>query len=154
MDSYTAGLREAAFEYGVKKLAYQLDMSESRLYKKLDPDGSISLTLADFFRINRILKDTRCINRALEDLGMVATPISQDADAFEGEIRELLLDQHEQAARFVAAVRDAKRDGVISCDELEEIKRQRHELAVFGNTVMSRIEAMHKNGKTGLTAVK
>lgn len=32
MDAYTAGLREAAFEYGIKKLAYQLDMSESRLY--------------------------------------------------------------------------------------------------------------------------
>ena len=154
MDSYTAGLREAAFEYGIKRLSHGLDMSEGRLYKKLDPDSGVSLTLADFFRINRILKDTRCIDRALEDLGMVATPISRDADAFEGEIRELLLDQHEQAARFVAAVREAKRDGVISSDELEEIKRQRHELAVFGNTVMSRIEAMHKNGKAALKAVK
>ena len=154
MDKYTEGLREAAFEYGIKRLAHELDMSEDRLYKKLNPDGPVSLTLTDFFRINRILKDTRCIDRALEDLGMVATPISQDADAFEGEIRELLLDQHEQAARFVAAVREAKRDGVISCDELEEIKRQRHELAVFGNTVMSRIEAMHKNGKAALKAVQ
>ncbi|WP_427030859.1 phage regulatory CII family protein [Halomonas sp. H2] len=153
MDAYTAGLREAAFEYGIKKLAYQLDMSESRLYKKLDPDGGVSLTLADFFRINRVLKDTRCIDRAMKDLGMVATPLSADASEFEGEIRELLLDQQEQAARFVAVVRKAKQDGKIDAQEMEEIRKQRHELAVFGNTVMNRIEQMHVTG-TALKAVK
>lgn len=153
MDAYTAGLREAAFEYGIKKLAYELDMSESRLYKKLDPDSGVSLTLADFFRINRVLKDTRCIDRAMEDLGMVATPLASDAGEFESEIRELLLDQQEQAARFMAVVREAKRDGKIDKHELEEIKRQRHELAVFGNTVMNRIEKMHETG-TALKAVK
>lgn len=153
MDSYTAGLREAAFEYGIKKLAYQLDMSESRLYKKLDPDGPVSLTLADFFRINRILKDTRCIDRALEDLGMVPTPLADAASEFEGEIRELLLDQQAQAARFMAVVREAQRDGEIDASEMEEIKQQRHELAVFGNTVMNRIETMHKTG-AALKAVK
>ncbi|SNY95536.1 phage regulatory CII family protein [Halomonas sp. hl-4] len=153
MDAYTAGLREAAFEYGIKKLAYQLDMSESRLYKKLDPDSGVSLTLADFFRINRTLKDTRCIDRAMEDLDMVATPLPSGASEFQGEIRELLLDQQEQAARFMAVVREAQRDGEIDASEMEEIKRQRHELAVFGNTVMSRIEAMHKTG-AALKAVK
>lgn len=153
MDKYTEGLREAAFEYGIKRLAQELDMSEDRLYKKLNPDGPVSLTLADFFRINRILKDTRCIDRALEDLGMVATPLSADASEFEGEIRELLLDQQEQAARFVAVVRKAKQDGKIDAQEMEEIRKQRHELAVFGNTVMNRIEAMHVMG-TALKAVK
>lgn len=153
MDAYTAGLREAAFEYGIKKLAYQLDMSESRLYKKLDPDSGVSLTLADFFRINRVLKDTRCIDRAMEDLGMVATPLTGEASAFEGEIRELLLDQQQQAARFMAVVREAKRDGKIDPQEMEAIRKERHELAVFGNTVMNRIEQMHVTG-TALKAVK
>lgn len=154
MDKYTEGLREAAFEYGIKRLAHELDMSEDRLYKKLNPDGPVSLTLADFFRINRILKDTRCIDRALEDLGMVATPVHQDMQGVEEEIKELLMDQHEVIAGFVATIRAAKADGVICDKELAEIRNYRKEVAVKANTVMSRIEAMHKNGKTGLAAVK
>ncbi|MBZ5486935.1 phage regulatory CII family protein [Halomonas aquamarina] len=153
MDSYTAGLRQAAFEYGIKHLAHDLDMSEGRLYKKLDPDSGVSLTLADYFRINRTLKDLRCIDRALEDLGMVATPVEKAADDIEGEIRELLLDQHDMAAGFVRLVRQAKADGEICDNDLEEIKAFRRELAVMGNTVMRRVEAMHKKG-AALKAVK
>ncbi|WP_252108814.1 MULTISPECIES: phage regulatory CII family protein [unclassified Halomonas] len=154
MDKYTAGLRETAFEYGIKRLAHDLDMSEGRLYKKLDPDGPVSLTLADFFRINRILNDVRCLDRALEDLGMVATPVAESTDDIEGEIRELLLDSHDMAASFTRVIRAAKADGEICDDDLAEIKALRRELAVMGNTVMSRIEAMHANGKAALKAVK
>lgn len=154
MDRYTAGLREVAFEYGIKKLAYELDMSESRLYKKLDPDSGVSLTLADFFRINRTLKDVRCIDRALEDLGMVATPISDEFAEAEEEIKELLLEQHDVIAGFVATIRAAKADGVICDKELAEIRNYRKEVAVKANTLMKLIEAKHENGKAALKAVK
>ncbi|MDC8803912.1 hypothetical protein PRZ61_10740 [Halomonas pacifica] len=147
MDRYTEGLREAAFEYGIKRLAHDLDMSESRLYKKLDEDSGVNLTLADFFRINRILGDVRCIQRALDDLGMVATPVPGDTrDALEAEVKELMLDQHEQAARFIAVIREAKRDGQISDEELEAIRRERRALAESGNTILHRIERWHESG--------
>ncbi|SEN67643.1 phage regulatory CII family protein [Halomonas caseinilytica] len=146
MDRYTEGLREAAFEYGIKRLAFDLDMSESRLYKKLDPDSGVNLTLADFFRINRILGDTRCIQAALDDLGIVATPRIDAEDEIEAEIQELLLDQHEQATRFMRAVREARADGRIDAAELELIRNERRALAENGNTIMTRIEKMHEKG--------
>lgn len=146
MDRYTEGLREAAFEYGIKRLAYALDMSETRLYKKLDPDGTISLTLADFFRITRILGDQRCIQPALDDLGLVATPRIDAEDEIEAEIQELLLDQQEQAARFMAAIRQARADGRIDAAEMELIRNERRALAANGNTIMTRVERMHEQG--------
>lgn len=129
-------------------------MSEDRLYKKLNPDSGVSLTLADFFRINRVLQDARLLDRALEDIGMVATPVVQGSDDVDGEIRELLLDTHDMAASFSRVIRQAKADGEICDNDLAEIQALRRALAVMGNTVMSRIEAMHKNGKTTLAAVK
>ncbi|MBW5801158.1 phage regulatory CII family protein [Halomonas elongata] len=146
MDRYTEGLREAAFEYGIKRLAFDLDMSESRLYKKLDPDSGVNMTLADFFRINRILGDTRCIQPALDDLGIVATPRIDTEDEIEAEIQEMLLDQQEQASRFMHAVRQAKADGRIDASELELIRNERRSLAENGNTIMTRIEKMHEKG--------
>lgn len=146
MDRYTDGIREAAFEYGIKRLAYALDMSESRLYKKLDPDGSVSLTLTDFFRINRVLGDVRCVQAALDDLGMIATPRIDADDEVEAEIQELLLDQQQQAARFMAAVREARADGRIDAAEMELIRNERRALAASGNTIMTRIERMHEQG--------
>ncbi|WP_069383992.1 phage regulatory CII family protein [Halomonas caseinilytica] len=146
MDRYTEGLREAAFEYGIKRLAYDLDMSESRLYKKLDPDSGVNMTLADFFRINRILGDVRCVQAALDDLGIVATPRIDAEDEIEAEIQELLLDQQEQASRFMRAIRQAKADGRIDDAELELIRNERRSLAENGNTIMTRIERVHEKG--------
>ena len=146
MDRYTEGLREAAFEYGIKRLAFDLDMSESRLYKKLDPDSGVNMTLADFFRINRILGDVRCVQAALDDLGIVATPRIDAEDEVEAEIQEMLLDQQEQASRFMRAIRQAKADGRIDAAELGLIRNERRALAENGNTIMTRIEKMHEKG--------
>lgn len=85
---------------------------------------------------------------------MVATPVASGSDDVDGEVRELLLDTHDMASAFTHVIRQAKADGEICDNDLEEIKGLRRALAVMGNTVMSRIEAMHANGKAALKAVK
>jgi hypothetical protein len=102
----------------------------------------------------RFTKDPRLVEALLDEMGMVATPVAQEFSDIEEEIKELLMDQHEVIAGFVAKIRAAKADGVICDKELAEIRNYRKEVAVKANTVMNRIEAMHKNGKTGLAAVK
>jgi hypothetical protein len=154
MDKLTAMIQAVAEDYGHKRLADDLGCSYNGLLNQLNPNNDRPISLRKFWQMARFTKDPRLVEALLDEMGMVATRVTGESSDIENEIRELLLDQHEQAARFVAAVREAKRDGVISCEELEEIKRQRHELAVFGNTVMSRIEAMHKNGKAALKAVQ
>ena len=121
MDRYTEGMRDAAFEYGVKRLAADLDMSETRLYKKLDPDGPISLTVADFFRINRLLDDVRCVQALMDDLGLVGHRRAEsgvDASLFD------LMANHQASGGDVAAtIRDALADGRVTADEHRDIRR-------------------------------
>ncbi|MEC8917143.1 MAG: phage regulatory CII family protein [Pseudomonadota bacterium] len=150
MDRYTEGLREAAFEYGIKKLAYDLDMSEGRLYKKLDPDSGVSLTLADFMRITRTLGDVRCINRVLDDLGMVATPIPSGTSQAEADLRDLLLNTNEIVTALFHQVRVAEADGEIDAKERKEIADTRREVGVALNSLMQRIDAKHAGGKLRL----
>ena len=57
MDAYTAGLREAAFEYGIKRLARIKSACPKDVYtRSSDPDSGVSLTLADFFTSNAYCK--------------------------------------------------------------------------------------------------
>lgn len=121
MDRYTEGLRDAAFAYGVKRLAYELDMSETRLYKKLDPDGAISLTLADFFRINRKLQDVQVVQPLLNDLDLVATrKAARDDDA---TLFDLVINHQVAAGTVAQTVRDALADNRISAQERKEIRK-------------------------------
>ncbi|MCA0973435.1 phage regulatory CII family protein [Halomonas denitrificans] len=121
MDRYTEGLRDAAYAYGVKRLAYELDMSETRLYKKLDPDGAISLTLADFFRINRKLQDVQVVQPLLNDLDLVATrKAARDDDA---TLFDLVINHQVAAGTVAQTVRDALADNRISAQERKEIRK-------------------------------
>lgn len=121
MDRYTEGLRDAAYAYGVKRLAYELDMSETRLYKKLDPDGAISLTLADFFRINRKLQDVQVVQPLLNDLDLVATrKAARDDDA---TLFDLVINHQVAAGTVAQTVRDALADNRISVQERKEIRK-------------------------------
>ncbi|WP_417329194.1 phage regulatory CII family protein [Halomonas cupida] len=124
MDRYTEGLREAAFDYGIKRLADRLDMSEPRLYKKLDEDQpTVPLTLADFFRMNRELKDARVINSLLEDLDMVAVPRTQ-ASVSRGDVLGDVLDKQVESGRLAALIHQVIEDGEVDEKEAASLDAQ------------------------------
>ena len=85
---------------------------------------------------------------------MVATPLLLEAMTYAMARLEILLDTHDMGTAFPHVIRQAKADGEIYDNDLEEIKELVRALAVMGDTVMSRIEAMHANGKAALKAVK
>tara|TARA_B100001179_G_scaffold137557_1_gene99004 strand:- start:2778 stop:3149 length:372 start_codon:yes stop_codon:yes gene_type:complete len=96
-------------------------MSETRLYKKLDPDGAISLTLADFFRINRKLQDVQVVQPLLNDLDLVATrKAARDDDA---TLFDLVINHQVAAGTVAQTVRDALADNRISAQERKEIRK-------------------------------
>lgn len=150
MDRYTERLREKAFEYGIKRLAADLDMSESRLYKKLDPDQSVSLTLNDFFRMNRILNCADILQPMLDDLGMTAVEVARCEEQVDEEVKDLLLDQAEQTGNLTHAIRQALADHVIDDEELQELREFRRESARLNSRLMARLEQIHAKGKGGL----
>lgn len=154
MDKLTAMIQAVAEDYGHKRLADDLGCSYNGLLNQLNPNNDRPISLRKFWQMARFTKDPRLVEALLDEMGMVATPVAQEFSDIEEEIKELLMDQHEVIASFVAAIRAAKADGVICDKELAEIRNYRKEVAVKANTVMSRIEAMHKNGKTTLAAVK
>lgn len=154
MDKLTAMIQAVAEDYGHKRLADDLGCSYNGLLNQLNPNNDRPISLRKFWQMARFTKDPRLVEALLDEMGMVATPVHQDMQGVEEEIKELLMDQHEVIAGFVATIRAAKADGVICDKELAEIRNYRKEVAVKANTVMKRIEVMHENGKTGLTAVK
>jgi hypothetical protein len=119
MDLYTEGMRQVVKEAGYAAVARQLSMDESRLHKKIDPDGSVNLTVSDFIRICLLTKDARCLNDILSEMGLLACKKpSTDSDR---SVYDLVLD-HSCAFGVVAATtRRALADGRITPQERSEI---------------------------------
>lgn len=154
MDRFTALIQEVAEEYGYKRLADDLGCSYQGLLNQINPVNDRPISLRKFWQMARFTKDPRLVQALLDEMGMVATPVDQSIGDVEEEIKELLLEQHDVIAGFVATIRAAKADGVICEKELAEIRNYRKEVAVKANTLMKLIEAKHENGKAALKAVK
>lgn len=149
MDAFLDPVHDVAFRNCIKRLAGEVGMSAKALYKRLDDNDVMPLRFIDFVAIFWAVpaEDRKAmIQPFLDEMGVVATPRIDTADAVEAEIQELLLDQQAQAARFMAAVREAREDGRIDAAELELIRNERRTLAEHGNTILHRIERMHENG--------
>lgn len=150
MDAFLDPVHDAAFNACIKRLAGEVGMSAKALYKRLDDNDAMPLRFVDFVAIFwAVPQEARkaMLQPFLEEMGVVTTPVITDAqDALEAEVQEMLLDQHEQAARFIAVVREAQRDGAISDEELEAIRKERRALAESGNTILHRIERWHESG--------
>jgi len=140
VDRYTEGVREAAFEFGIKRLAHELDMSEQRLYKKLDPDGSVRLTVEDFFRITRIVQDMRCIQPVLDDLGATALPSEQRREG--ATLCELILEQQQSVGQVAQTIREALEDHRIEAHEQVQIDRSIHAAIQALSTLRRELEGM------------
>ena len=119
MDIYTDGVREVAKEVTVASLARQLGMSESRLYKKLDPDGSVNLTLEDFFRIAMLTRDLRGVQPILDEMGYVAVKASTPTGS--ADLSDLLLNHQVTFGSVAQAIRNALADESISAKEAADI---------------------------------
>ena len=149
MDAFIDPVHSAAFDNCIKALAVATGMSAKSLYRRLDDNDAMPLRFTDFVSIFWSVDESSrraMVQPFLDDLGLVATPRIDAEDEVEAEIQELLLDQQEQASRFMRAIRQAKADGRIDAAEIELIRNERRSLAENGNTIMTRIEKMHEKG--------
>lgn len=140
MDLYTEGVRDVAKEMGINVLAEMLDMSDSRLYKKLDPDSGINLTLHDFIRIVKATRDIRCIQAILDDLEITAIPNGAVSAVTGDSINNMLLDKHDRNAEFIRECRASLRDGRIDDFEFKRLRQLRHGLSSGNSTLWKCIE--------------
>lgn len=152
MDKYTEPMREAAFEYGIKRLAADLDMTESRLYKKLDSESNLPMTLNDFFRVNRVLKNVTVIQPLLNDLGLVATPRAE-AESTEECVFRLLAEKQVESGRLAQVVVEAMQDRQVSDEELSALEDRLIAAESALAMLRNRIRAMNAQGK-GLKLAK
>lgn len=153
MDLYTEGVREVAKEIGINVLAEQLDMSDGRLYKKLDPDSGVNLTLNDFIRIVKATQDPRCIQALLDDLGLVAIPAGIAGTITSDSINSMLLDKHDRNAEFIRECRASLRDGRIDDREFKRLRDLRHGLSSGNSTLWKCIEHKYEQDSKRLRAI-
>ena len=119
MDIYTEGMRQVVKEAGYASIARQLRMDESRLHKKVDPDGSVNLTVADFINICLITKDARCLGDILADMGLMACKLP-DASS-DRTVYDMILDHNAAFGLVASTMRKALADGKITAQERAEI---------------------------------
>lgn len=119
MDLYTEGMRQVVKVSGYATVARKLSMDESRLHKKIDPDGSVNLTVADFISICLLTKDARCLSDILADMGLMACKLPEsDADR---NVYDMILDHNATFGMVASTIRSALSDGKISSSERSEI---------------------------------
>lgn len=121
MDLYTAGIRQVVKEKGYATVARQLRMDESRLHKKLDPDGTVPLTLADFIRITLLSDDPRCVAGILEEMSLVAVPMDAHDDS--ASLCDRLVDQQAAVGQVAQEIQAALADGQVGAQEAWAIDR-------------------------------
>ena len=121
MDLYTAGIQQVVKEAGYATVARALRMDESRLHKKLDPDGSVPLTLADFIRIATMLRDARAVNPILEEMGLTAVPMERDER--DASLCDRIVNQQVATGRVAQEVQSALADGRVDAQEAWAIDR-------------------------------
>lgn len=121
MDLYTAGIRQVVKELGYAEVARGLRMDEGRLHKKLDPDGAVALTLADFIRITLLVDDPRCVSEILGEMGLVAMPMDRHDD--DTSLCDRLVDQQVAVGQVAQEIQAALADGQVGAQEAWAIDR-------------------------------
>ncbi|MFC7091906.1 phage regulatory CII family protein [Halomonas salifodinae] len=121
MDLYTAGIQQVVKEAGYATVARELRMDEGRLHKKLDPDGTVPLTLADFIRIAVMMRDPRAVTAILDEMGLVAVPVERPID--DASLCDRIIHQQVAVGNVAQEVQAALADGKVDANEAWAIDR-------------------------------
>ncbi len=111
--------------HGVPELAQKLNTPAAVLYNKLNPyNESNHLQLREAVFLTELTKDTRIIEAWGTKCGGMFVPMPESV-ACDEDLSDQLLELVEQLGTALATVKDARKDGVITDSEFEQI---RHEL--------------------------
>lgn len=118
-----------ATDYGIKKLAAELDTSESVLRKQLDPKiDTHRLSLATAHKIS-ILTGSQAILKAMaDDMGSVVVPLPGEVDLVGDGIFDRSVDLSEKLGATMAKLRAIYADRKITREEKQEFHKDIMEL--------------------------
>lgn len=120
-----------AMDYGVKKLAAELDVSENVLRKQLDPKiDTHRLSLATAHKISIITGSQSILKAMADDLGCVVVTLPEEVSLAGDGIFDRTTDLSEKLGTTMATLRRIYADRKINPQEKQELHNEIIELVI------------------------